>query len=398
MKKDNLERTRKRIDQLREYVQLHNYQYYILDDPVITDSEYDQLFRELLELEEKHPELVTPDSPTRKVGAPPLDAFQPVAHRLPMLSLDNSFSLDELREFDERARKILHSRDEVTYIAEPKFDGAAVELIYESGRLVTGSTRGDGFTGEDVTLNLRTVRTIPLVLDAKGAKPRKKYFSRVVFPDGRSSDLPHMIQSLLEKDFRVPPRIEVRGEVIIQREDFHTLNLAREERGESFLANPRNAAAGSLRQLDSRITAERPLDFYAYGIGEAERVDWKTQGEILAGLFLLGFKVNPYISRCRGVEEVQTYYEAMNRTRDELPYEIDGIVVKVDDLSLQRRLGIKTRSPRWAIAYKFSPRQAVTRVLDIQAQVGRTGVLTPVARLEPVPVGGVEVSRASMTS
>lgn len=396
MKGEGRERIRKRAEALREKIRHHNHRYHMLDDPEIPDAEYDRLFRELLRLEKKYPELVTPDSPTQKVGAPPLDAFQPVAHRLPMLSLDNCFSLDELREFDERARKILHTRSEVSYLAEPKFDGAAVELIYENGRLVTGSTRGDGFTGEDVTLNLRTVRTIPLALDIKGTKPGKKYFTRVVFPDGRSSDLPGMVRSLLQKEYRIPPRIEVRGEVIIQRRDFLQLNRAREERGESPFANPRNAAAGSLRQLDSRITAERPLGFYAYGVGEIEGAEWKTQGEILAGLFLLGFKVNPYISRCRGAEEVQSYYEAMNRARDALPYEIDGIVVKVDDLSLQRRLGVKTRSPRWAAAYKFAPHQAVTRVLDIQAQVGRTGTLTPVARLEPVPVGGVEVSRASL--
>lgn len=396
MKKENLERARKRIEQLRAYINLHNYQYHVLDAPIISDAEHDQLFRELLGLESQHPELVTPDSPTQKVGAPPLDAFQSVAHRLPMLSLDNCFSFDELREFAERARKLIRSPGEIRYIAEPKFDGAAIELIYEDRRLITGSTRGDGFTGEDVTLNVRTIRTIPLVLDIKVRKPGREYFSQLDFSGGSTSEMSKLIRDLTRKNFRIPSRIEVRGEVIIHRGDFARLNRAREKKGESPFANPRNAAAGSLRQLDSRITAERPLDFYAYGIGEVEGVDWKTQSEILAGLFMLGFKVNPYITRCQGVEDIQSYYEAMNRIRDDLSYEIDGIVAKVDDLALQRRMGEKTRSPRWAIAYKFAPHQATTRVLDIQAQVGRTGTLTPVAHLEPVQVGGVEVSRASL--
>ncbi len=381
---------RKRIEQLRADLHYHNHRYYVLDDPEISDADYDLLFRELEGLEKSHPELITPDSPTQRVGASPLDKFASVPHRIPMLSLDNCFSQEEFEEFDGRAKRLLSSGAELVYLAEPKFDGAAVELVYTGGKLAIGSTRGDGVTGEEVTLNLQTVRSIPQVL-FKVKEPEKKL--RTMGKTGK--DMANLLETL-PQNLKIPGRLEVRGEVILNREEFARLNREREEAGEHPFANPRNAAAGSLRQLDPKITAGRPLDFYAYGVGETEGWELKNQGEILAALFSFGFKINPQIARCRGAEEVLAYYENMARLREELPYEMDGIVAKVDDFGLQRRLGEKTRSPRWAIAFKFAPRQAITRVVDIVASVGRTGTLTPVAFLEPVQVGGVEVSRASL--
>jgi len=381
---------KKQIEKLRADLHSHNHHYYVLDDPEISDAEYDRLFRELEELEKRHPELITPDSPTQRVGASPLEKFASVPHRTPMLSLDNCFSREELEEFDRRARRLLNVGAELIYFAEPKFDGAAIELLYAGGRLITGSTRGDGFTGEDVTQNLKTVRSIPPVL-FQFLETGKKLRTR-----GQTGKELAALLETLPKNLKIPERFEVRGEVIINRKDFARLNKERDEAGEPSFANPRNAAAGSLRQLDPKVTAGRPLNFYAYGVGEVEGREFQSQGEVLAVLFSLGFKVNPHIARCRGAGEVLAYYENMARLREELPYEMDGIVVKVDDFGLQRRLGEKTRSPRWAIAFKFAPRQATTRVVDIVVQVGRTGTLTPVAFLEPVQVGGVEVSRASL--
>ncbi|MCX5858591.1 MAG: NAD-dependent DNA ligase LigA [Proteobacteria bacterium] len=385
-----LDKAKVRVEKLRADLHHHNHRYYVLDDPEVSDADYDRLFRELEELEKHHPGLITPDSPTQRVGASPLDKFASVPHRIPMLSLDNCFSREEFEEFDGRAKRLLNTGAELTYFAEPKFDGAAVELVYTSGRLAAGSTRGDGVTGEDVTQNLKTVRSIPPVL-IPVREPGKKLLTR-----GKTGKELVALLETLPKNLKVSERLEVRGEVIINREDFARLNKERDEAGEPPFANPRNAAAGSLRQLDPKITAGRPLAFYAYGVGETEGWELKSQGEILAALFSFGFKINPHIARCRGAGEVLAYYENMARLREELPYEIDGVVAKVDDFGLQRRLGEKTRSPRWAIAFKFAPRQAHTKVKEIIVQVGRTGTLTPVAVLEPVQVGGVKVSRASL--
>jgi DNA ligase (NAD+) len=354
-----------RIEQLRQQLHSHNYRYYVLDDPTITDAEYDQLMRHLQELEAAFPDLITPDSPTQRVGATPLESFGTVLHSLPMLSLDNAFSPAEVRDFDERVKRFLGQSAAIDYVAEPKIDGLAVELVYENGRLVQGSTRGDGIRGEDITQNLRTIKTIPL---------------RLIAPDGTP----------------VPPRLEVRGEVYMTKRDFQRLNARREEEGEPTFANPRNASAGSLRQLDSRITAGRPLSIFCYGLGQAAGMSFERHWEVLQALARWGFKINPLCRRCQGIEAGLAYYERLRDQREELPYEIDGVVFKVDSLALQDILGTRSRSPRWAIAYKFAPKQAVTRIRDIVIQVGRTGALTPVALLDPVQVAGVEVSRASL--
>ena len=355
------EEARRRIEELRELIRYHNYRYYVLDSPEISDAEYDRLFRELQELEEKFPEFVTPDSPTQRVGAQPAEEFGTVPHTIPMLSLDNAMDEEEVREFDERVKRFLGTDEDIEYVAEPKLDGLGVELVYERGRLVVGSTRGDGFVGEDVTQNLRTIRAVPLVLLGDP-----------------------------------PERLEVRGEVIMHIEDFRELNRRRAEEGEPPFANPRNAAAGSVRQLDPRITASRPLDIFFYGVGQVVGREFSTHWEVLQALRSWGLRTNPLNRLCRNVDEAVDYYRELLKIREELPYEADGIVIKVNRLDLQRRLGEKARSPRWAIAYKFPPRQATTVIKDIVVQVGRTGVLTPVAIMEPVHVGGVEVKRATL--
>jgi len=358
------EEAKKRLEELRELINYHNYRYYVLDSPEIPDAEYDRLFRELLELERQFPDLVTPDSPSQRVGAPPLEEFETVAHTIPMLSLDNAFSAEEMRDFDDRCRRLLGLSGPLEYVAEPKLDGLAVELVYENGVLAVGSTRGDGFTGENVTQNLRTIKSIPL--------------------------------RLITRELPAPERLEVRGEVIMNLEDFRKLNEQRERNGEPPFANPRNAAAGSVRQLDPSVTASRPLDIYCYGYGQIIGPTFGTHLEVLEAFRKWGFKVNPHVQLCRGVEEVEEYYHRMAELREELPYEIDGVVVKVNRLDYQRQLGEKTRSPRWAIAWKFAARQEMTQVENIVAQVGRTGVLTPVAILKPVRVSGVVVSRATL--
>jgi DNA ligase (NAD+) len=352
------------IARLRQEIEKHNYQYYVLDDPLISDAEYDRLFRRLVELENNHPEFAAPDSPTQKVGAPPLKEFGAVRHTLPMLSLNNANDREEMEEFEERIRRFLKISEPIEYAVEPKIDGVAVELVYEHGRLASGSTRGDGVTGEDITLNLKTIRSVPLALR------REKR--------------------------AVPRRLEVRGEVFLARAAFQKLNREREEEGQPVFANPRNAAAGSLKQLDSTITAKRPLDIFCHGMGEVAGARFTTQAESLQALKEWGLKPVAALRLCRSLQEVFAYHEEMERRRDELPYEIDGLVIKVNSLELQRRLGEIARSPRWAVAYKFKPRQATTRILDIQPQVGRTGTLTPVASLEPVSVGGVTVKSASL--
>ncbi len=354
----------KEIRDLRREIDKHNYQYYVLDDPLISDGEYDKLFRRLLELEKERPDLATADSPTQRVGAPPLDKFKTVQHRLPMLSLANANDQEEMREFEERIQRFLKTTEAIEYAVEPKIDGVAVELVYDEGRFIVGSTRGDGVNGEDITLNLKTIRSIPLAL-RRGKRD-------------------------------LPSRLEVRGEVFLSRQAFQQMNQERQEEGQPAFANPRNAAAGSLKQLDSTITAKRPLDIFCHGMGEILGAEFSSQLEFLHALREWGLKPVPGVRLCQGVEQVLRYRDQMEARRDELPYEIDGLVIKVNNLEFQRRLGEIARSPRWAIAYKFTPRQAATRILDIQPQVGRTGTLTPVASLEAVPIGGVTVKSASL--
>jgi DNA ligase (NAD+) len=354
----------KRIAELRKAINYHNYRYYVLDSPEITDSEYDRLFQELKKLEEEFPELITPDSPTQRVGGEPLPEFKQIKHRIPMLSLDNVFNENEAYDFDTRVKKLLRTEREIEYVCEPKLDGLAVELIYENGQFVGGATRGDGNVGEDVTQNLKTIKSIPLVLFSNKIKP--------------------------------PPMIEVRGEVIINKKDFEKLNREREKSGEPLFANPRNAAAGSLRQLDPKITAGRPLDIFLYGMGHIEGITFTTQWEFLNTIPLWGFKTNKLNRLCKNIKEVIEYYKEMVEKRESLPYECDGVVVKVNSIEFQKKLGELSHSPRWAVAFKFPPQQAITKIVSIEAQVGRTGTLTPVAILEPVRVSGVTISRATL--
>jgi DNA ligase (NAD+) len=363
------EEARVEVDDLRREIEHHNQLYYAQDAPEITDAEYDALFRRLQELEAAHPELKTPDSPTQRVGAAPAERFKSVRHTIPMLSLANAMNEDEVREFEGRIRRILELKEDehVTYVAEPKLDGLAIELVYEQGRLVVGSTRGDGTTGEDVTVNLKTIKTVPHQLRAKSPQAPP-----------------------------IPERLEVRGEIILQRAGFQKLNAERAERGESIFANPRNAAAGSLRQLDPAITASRPLELFCHSAGTVSGATFATHTEFLATLEQWGLQTNPLNVRCPDLATALAQYAQLVAARDTLPYEIDGMVLKVDDLRLQEILGQVSRSPRWAIAYKFKAQQAETRVNDIIASVGRLGTLTPVAELEPVVVGGVTVRNASL--
>jgi DNA ligase (NAD+) len=356
----------KEIERLRELIRRHDYLYYVLDSPEISDAEYDSLFRRLEELEAAHPELVTPDSPTQRVGGQPLEKFGQAPHAIPMLSLSNIFDERELLEFDARVRRGLGLSNSMRYVVEPKLDGVAVELVYENGFLVTGSTRGDGYTGEDVTANVRTIKAIPLRLNASGV------FSGVNL-------------------------IDVRGEIYMNRHDFDELNRSRDELGLPPFANPRNAAAGSIRQLDPNITAKRPLKFAAHGLGRVEGAMPSTHWDILHGLQHLGLPANlTNAELCEGIDTVLSHYRYLREIRAKLPYEIDGAVVKVDSLESQASLGMKTRSPRWAVAFKFEPLQATTKIRRIEVGVGRTGTLTPVAIMDPVSVGGVTVSRATL--
>jgi DNA ligase (NAD+) len=356
---------RQRTEALKQMLHHSNYRYYALNDPEISDAQYDGLMQELVLLERQWPELVTPDSPTQRVGAKPLDKFQTIDHTLPMLSLDNAFTELQVVEFDRRVKKNLQTAEPVLYTAEPKMDGVAVELVYENGFLVAASTRGDGTTGEVITLNVKTIRSVPLALSTENLTP-------------------------------VPKVLEVRGEVFISREGFKQLNRERLNQGLPLFANPRNAAAGSLRQLDPRVTASRPLEIACYGLGFATDLELTSHGESLLALRKLGFAVNPMIRSKISIEAGVAYCRELAETRRQLPYEIDGVVIKVDDFALQRQLGSTSRSPRWAIAYKFKAIAETTQVLGIDVQVGRTGVLTPVARLAPVNIGGVTVSRATL--
>ncbi len=354
----------KRIQELRTTLEHHNYRYYVLDAPEISDHEYDLLFRELKDLEEQFPQFQNPDSPTRRVGAQPVDKFGQLRHTVPMLSLDNVFSNDEFDQFVERANRFLGREGFYDFVGEPKLDGLGVELVYENGVFTVGSTRGDGSVGEDVTQNLRTIRSIPL--------------------------------HLFEDTCAAPKRIEVRGEVIMNKKDFLSLNTLREEQGEPVFSNPRNAAAGSLRQLDPRITAQRNLDIILYAAGSYEGIEFKTHTGMLEHFRAWGLKTNPQNKLLKSREAVFEYFVSLDTLRDSLPYECDGVVFKINQLSLQRSLGEVSRNPRWAIAYKFKPRSAVTRVIDIVPQVGRTGILTPVALLEPVNIGGARIQRSTL--
>ena len=360
------ENAKREIEKLRAAIEHHNWRYYVLDDPEISDAQYDDLMRLLTDMEEQFPEFRTPTSPTQRVGAAPLDEFAQVRHSTPMLSLSNSTGENETREFDRKVKRFLRRAEDerVEYVAEPKFDGLGIELVYEKGMFVVGSTRGDGVTGEDVTTNLKTIRALPLRLRGKGA------------------DLPR--------------RLEVRGEVYMDIKNFEALNRKREKRGEPLFANPRNAAAGSLRQLDPSITAGRPLNVFIYALGKVEGWRFESQWDFLQQLPKWGLRVNGHVRKCCGIEEAIDYCAEMLPVREKLPYEIDGVVVKVNSFALQERLGIISRSPRWAVAYKFPPKQETTLILDIVAQVGRTGALTPVAIMEPVRIGGVEVKRATL--
>lgn len=355
----------KKVEGLRRALHRHNYRYYVLDDPEISDSEYDRMMQELIELETVYPELSSPDSPTLRVGAPPLDKFETVAHSLPMLSLDNGFSDTEIMEFNHRIKRNLDTDDEIIYTAEPKLDGVAVELVYENGRLVTASTRGDGINGELITSNVRTIRSVPMLLEYR-------------------------------KDKSTPSLLEVRGEVFISREGFRRLNDERLGKNLPPFANPRNAAAGSLRQLDSSITAQRPLEIFFHGVGIGTDLVLESHWDTLQALQGLGLRINPFIRPKITIKAVLDYYRELVEKRHQLPYDIDGMVIKVDSLPLQRLLGATSRSPRWAIAYKFKALQETTQVKNIEVQVGRTGALTPVAHLAPVNIGGAMVSRATL--
>jgi len=355
---------RARAEELRRQIREHDHRYYVLDAPTIPDAEYDALFRELAALEDTYPSLGTPDSPTQRVGGKPAAAFETVTHRVPMLSLNNAFEDAEAEAFDRRVRELLHA-ERVRYACEPKFDGLAVSLLYEKGRFAVGATRGDGTSGENVTANLRTVQAIPLSL----------------------------------ADGKPPPLLEVRGEVLMRKRDFETLNEAQQARGEKRYVNPRNAAAGSLRQLDAKVTRARRLTFFAYGIGDA---DWgaadapTTHSALLDRLAGLGFPVSDARATVEGLDGLLRYYRGIAASRASLPYEIDGVVYKVDDLEAQQQLGFVSRAPRFAIAHKFPAEEMTTVVTGIDVQVGRTGALTPVARLAPVFVGGVTVTNATL--
>ena len=351
-----------RVKALRDAIERHDELYYLQDRPEVSDAEYDRLKRELAELETAHPELITPDSPTQRVGGRPGELFAPVTHRAAMLSLDNAVSRDEIREFEARLKRALPAAS-FGYVCEPKIDGLGVALVYERGRFVRGATRGDGRVGEDITQNLRTIKTIP---------------------------------EKLTGPLRAAKVVEVRGEVFMPREAFQRLNAALEEAGEAVFANPRNAAAGAVRQKDPAVTASRPLDIFLYHVGEAEPIRLGAHWEALQALRESGFPVNPRSERCADLDAVLRYCEALEAGRDQLGYDADGVVIKVDDLEQQRRLGATSHHPRWAIAFKFAARQATTRVLEITINVGKTGALTPTARLEPVELAGVTVSNVSL--
>lgn len=355
------EEAKKIIEDLRKQINYHNYRYYVLDSPEISDDQYDELVRQLIKLEEEFPDLVTPDSPTQRVGAPPAEGFLPVKHLERMFSLADAFDLGELRAFFERVRKLL-PEEKVEYVCELKIDGTAVAIVYREGHYWRAATRGDGEVGEDITPNVKTIKSVPLVLRGE----------------------------------TVPSILEVRGEAYLTKEQFIKVNEERAEAGEPLFANPRNSAAGSLRQLDPKITARRKLDFFAHGLGKVEGMSFNSHWEVLQYLNQAGFKITPFAQLFSSEAEVEAFCQEWEEKRHSLPFEIDGVVVKVNSLSQQRFLGFTTKSPRWAIAYKFPAEQQVTKLLDIEVSVGRTGALTPVAILEPVRVAGSTISRATL--
>ncbi|MFO7666913.1 MAG: NAD-dependent DNA ligase LigA [Desulfobacterales bacterium] len=356
----------KKIENLRKELHRHNYLYYAMDNPEISDSEYDRMMRELIKFEAVYPDLSSPDSPSQRVGALPLKKFDTVKHTVKMLSLDNAFSNSDISDFDRRVKKELKTDMEILYTVEPKMDGVAVELVYENGILVIGSTRGDGETGEVITSNIKTIRTVPILLQHQG------------------------------NEAETPARLEVRGEVVISREGFKRLNNEMSNNGLQLFANPRNAAAGSLRQLDPRITARRPLEMFIYGIGDISGMNINSHWDLLCMLKRFGFRINSHIKQKITIARVIEYFRELEEKRYELPYDIDGMVIKVDNIEHQSQLGTTARSPKWAIACKFKAIQEMTKILDISVQVGRTGTLTPVAHLETVNLGGVNVNRATL--
>ncbi len=360
-----LEQVRAEYEQLKDELNQHNHSYYVLDEPTIPDSEYDRSMRRLQEIEQQYPELLSDDSPSQRVGGAPLPSFSQVSHAVPMLSLDNAFSDEELEAFDRRISDRLNYKtdQQIDYVCEPKLDGVAVSLLYRDGLLVRGATRGDGKVGEDITANVRTINSIPLKLSGAG----------------------------------IPELLEVRGEIYLPRSGFDKINAVAMAKGDKPFVNPRNAAAGSLRQLDSKITASRPLEMCAYSVGQFQGGETPDSHlNMLKALGGWGFKINTYVEAVQGIAACEAYYERMQERRDQLPYDIDGIVYKVNDLSLQQRLGFVAKAPRWAIARKFPAQEEMTQLLDVEFQVGRTGALTPVARLAPVFVGGVTVSNATL--
>ncbi|BCB96817.1 DNA ligase [Dissulfurispira thermophila] len=361
MTKRMTEDIKKEIERLVKELNYHCYRYYVMDSPVISDEEYDRLYFKLKELEGKYG-IVLPDSPTQRVGAPPLDKFEKVRHKEPMLSLDNAFSYDELMEFDKRVRRLIGTQNEIEYTVEPKYDGLAIELTYKNGLLYKASTRGDGYEGEDVTLNIKTIKSVPLKIE--GAN--------------------------------IPDEIDIRGEVYMDIEDFERLNRERQQKGEPLFANPRNAAAGSVRQLDSSITASRKLHLACYGVGTVKGMEFKTQFELIKWLEEMRFPIPEIVRLVIGINRVIDAVKEIEEKRMSFPFETDGAVVKVNDFRLQSLLGVKTREPRWAIAYKYPAHQGITRIKEILPSVGRTGVITPVAILEPVKIGGVTVSRSTL--
>ena len=363
--RENSRKVAVEAEHLRDALSYHSYRYHVLDDPEISDAEYDAMMRRLETLELEHPELVTPDSPTQRVGAAPSEKFAPVRHRRPMMSLNNAMNADEMLEFDKRIKRFIKSDAEIEYVAEVKLDGLGIELVYEDGRLVVASTRGDGETGEDVTANIKTIKSVPL---------------RLLKPAGGA----------------IPRLLEVRGEVIFPKKAFAKLNAEREARAEPVFANPRNAAAGSLRQLDPKVTAARPLEVFLYAPGVIEGQSFNSQWEFLHAIRALGLRTNPESRLCRNVGEVVDYWTVLTERRHALGYDADGVVAKVNSFPLQEQLGEVSRAPRWAIAYKFKAQQAQTVVENIGLQVGRIGSLTPVAKLRPVALAGVTISNASL--
>ena len=358
----------KEIDRLRDVIETMDYHYYVLDQPLISDMAYDALYQELLALEKQFPQFIRPDSPTQRINACPLSQFSPLPHKSPMLSLDNAFLEEDMIAFDQRVKKLLFPEEQVSYIGEPKLDGLSIELIYENGILIGASTRGDGMIGEDVTQNIRTIHSIPLS----------------ILPFARKNNV------------SFPPSFRVRGEVIMLKSDFIALNQDREKMGEALFANPRNAAAGSLRQLDSRITASRKLTAFFYFLTDYEPGTFETQMSILSFLSKLGFKTNPETKSFSSLPSLFAYYHDLETRRSTLPYEIDGVVFKIDSLKQWETLGFTAKSPRWAIAWKFKAHIGETKIMEIQVNVGRSGILTPVAIMEPVKVGGVMITHATL--